>query len=102
MKAFCKQQIAHGIQKILNRERITTLDKGDHHTQKLSYKRYIKEIVEFIDDFFFVLQQIDPQEAEATGWEQKKETYSKEYADFFKNTFIQTRLKEALITPPEN
>ena len=88
--------ITQWIQKILDKEKITVCTWNER--KNLSYKKWIKNMSEYIDSLYTELEKLDSNAAKDTWWQEKKDSYIQEYCDFHRDTFIQKRLLTVLKT----
>lgn len=91
---WLKTCIAQWIQKILNKEKLATCTWNER--KNLSYKKWIKNMSEYIDLLYTELEKLDSDGAQTTWRKEKKESYIQEYCDFHKDSFIQKKLLEVL------
>lgn len=91
---WLKTCILQGIQKIVNKEKITTSSWRER--KNLSYKTWIVEMEDSINKYYTELEHIDSDQAKSTWWQEHKEQYIEEYKDFHRNTFVKKRLLEVL------
>ncbi len=94
IKAWLKQCIVQWIQKILNKEKITTCAWKER--KNLSYKYRIANMSKYIDILYIELEKLDGNEAKTTWWKENKAFYIQEYCDFHRDSFVEKRLLEVL------